>query len=483
MRRFFAPTGFLWLFAHEARLLWRGSILVRTRRHVVAPLLLVAVVFQAVALAVAWAAMKAHFSAQILVMIANLNLVFLTFLMLSRAMTGAIDVLYSRGDVDFLLASPIPPSRVLAVRMLGIASSTASPWLLLGGVLANALVLFGDPAALAVYPMIFGLSLAATALAFALVVLLVGRLGPAQARTVAHAFALLIGVVIFALGQAPRFVPAQRMGHLWRAFMPDSHDLHSVLWLPGRAMLGAPFAMAATLGVFALIFLTVLLTLDETFASGAISAAAFGTRAASRQRRAKFWSEPFTALVLKNLRLLRRFPGLITQTVYRSLTLVPVVMILAGHVKIGSGPEIVVPLLVFLAGQLALFFGSILVGTDQAPELLLAAPVYAGVGRRASGTAALYATLLIMTLPVLGVLLRDGALVPAALVGISGAILTNLVFAERFPIPLVRAGFGKRQVGSVLGLVIGVAVSSAWAMGAYLMVAPHPAALLAFGTG
>jgi hypothetical protein len=88
-----------------------------------------------------------------------------------------------------------------------------------------------------------------------------------------------------------------------------------------------------------------------------------------------------------------------------------------------------------------------------------------------------------MTLPGLGVLLRDGTLVPAALVGISGAILTNLVFAERFPIPLVRAGFGKRQVGSVLGLVIGVAVSSAWAMGAYLMVAPHPAALLAFGTG
>jgi ABC-2 type transport system permease protein len=481
MKRLFAPTGFVWLFAHEARLLWRGSILVRTRRHVIVPLVLVGVVFQAVALAVAWAALKADFSPAILVMIANLNLVFLTFLMLSRAMTGAIDVMYSRGDVDFLLASPIPPSRVLAVRMLGIAAATASPWLLLGGVLANALLLFGHPNALAVYAMIFGVSLAATALAFTLVVLLVGRLGPARARTVAHSFALLIGVTIFALGQAPRFVPAKRMGHLWRAFMPSAHDLNSALWLPGRAMLGAPCAMAATLGVFALIFLTVLLTLDKKFASGAISAAAFGTRAAGRRGRAKFWSEPFTALVLKNLRLLRSFPGLITQTVYRSLTLVPVAMILSGHVKIGSGPEIVVPLLVFLAGQLALFFGSVLVGSDQAPELLMSAPVYAGVGRRASGTAALYATLLIMTLPVLGVLLRDGPLVPAALVGISGAMMSNLAFAERFPIPLVRAGFGKRQVGSVMGLVIGVAVSSAWALGAYLMVAPHPWQLLTLG--
>ncbi len=482
MRRWLRPTGFFWLFAHELRLLWRGSILVRTRRHVVLPLVVVGVVFQAVALAVAWAGMKAHLSPPILVMIANLNLVFLLFLMLSRAMTGAIDVLYSRGDVDFLLASPIPPSRVLAVRVLGVASATASPWLLLGGVLANALICFGDIRALAVYPMIFGLALAATALAFTLVVLLVGRLGPSRARTVAHGFALLIGVAIFALGQAPRIVPAKRMGRLWRAFMPDAHDLHSALWLPGRAMLGEPLPMLATLGVFVLIFLTVLLTLDKRFASGAISAAAFGTRAAPRRRRARFWGEPFTALLLKHLRLLRRFPGLITQTVYRSLTLVPVVMILGGHVKIGSGPEIVVPLLVFLAGQLALFFGSVLVGTDQAPELLLSAPVYAGVGRRASGTAALYATLLILALPVLGVMLRDGFLVPATLVGICGAVLTNLAFAENFPIPLVRAGFGKRQVGSVMGLVIGVAVSSAWALGAYLMVAPHPLHLLALSS-
>jgi ABC-2 type transport system permease protein len=482
VKRFFYPTGFLWLFAHEARLLWRGSILVRTRRHVLVPLVLVAVVFQSVAMTVAWAGMKQNFSPRILVMIANLNLVFLLFLMLSRAMTGAIDVLYSRGDVDFLLASPIPPSRVLAVRMLGIAAATASPWLLLGGVLANALAAFGDLNALAVYPMIFGLSLAATSLAFAVVVLLVGRLGASRARTVAHSFALLIGILIFALGQAPRFVSPPHMGRLWQSFMPDKTDLQSPLWLPGRAMLGEFMPLLATMGGFILIFLVVLLTLDQKFASGAISAAAMGPGRAPRDRRGRFWGEPFTALMQKNLRMLKRFPGLVTQTAYRSLTLVPVVMILGGHVKIGSGPEVVVPLLVFLAGQLALFFGSVLVGTDQAPELLMSAPVLASLGRRASGTAALYATLLIMGLPLLGVMLRDGYLVPAALVGITGAILTNLAFAERFPIPLVRAAFGKRQKGSIFGLVIGVAVSSAWALGAYLMVAPHVAGLLPFAS-
>ena len=39
----FRPAGFLWLFAHELRVLWRGSILVRTRKHVLAPVLVIAV--------------------------------------------------------------------------------------------------------------------------------------------------------------------------------------------------------------------------------------------------------------------------------------------------------------------------------------------------------------------------------------------------------------------------------------------------------
>jgi ABC-2 type transport system permease protein len=468
------PTSFAWLFAHEVRLLWRGSILVRTSRHVLVPIIAVGLVFQSVALAVAWEAGRAGLDQPTLVMIANLNLFFLFFLMLSRAMTATIDVLYSRGDVDFLLASPLPPARVLAVRMLGVAAATSAPWLLLGGALANALVVFGRPAALAIYPMIFGVALVAAAASFALVVLLVGRAGPRAARTISHSASLLVGVLIFVLGQAPRYVPKSDMAHLWGRFLPNAGDAGSPFWLPARAMLGQALPLAASLAACALIFLAVLLSLDKKFASGAISAAAIAAGARPGNRRGQFRRDPFAATMLKDLRLLLRFPGLLTQTVYRSLTLVPVAMILTGRVAIGAGPGIVVPLLVFLAGQLALFFGSVIIASDQCPDLSRAAPVPAGLAPRASAAAAFYATILIMALPLMGILLREGGTLPVASLGIAGAAFSNLALAQKLPIPLMRPAFGKSQKGNILGLILGVAVSSAWAGAAYVLVTPHP---------
>jgi ABC-2 type transport system permease protein len=470
--------GFGWLLGHELRLLWRGSILVRTRRHVLAPMIAVGAVFQAIALALAWAAGRQPLDGPTLELIANLNLFFLFFLMLSRAMTAAIDVLYTRGDVDFLLASPIPPSRVLAVRMLGAAASTASPWLLLGGVMANALALCGHPAALAIYPMIGGVALVAAACAFALVVVLVGRVGPRVARTLSHTSALTVGVAIFALGQAPRYVPARLMARLWHGFLPNAGDAESPLFLPARAMLGQAWPLAASLAACALVFVLVLLTLDRQFATGAISAAATAAGGGRAARAGRFRAHPFGAAMLKNLRLLLRFPGLLTQTVYRSLTLVPVAMILSGRVRIGAAPGIVVPLLVFLAGQLALFFCSVIIASDQAPDLCRGAPVPAGLAPRASAAASFYATILIMALPLAGILLREGAVLPVAVAGIAGAAASNLALAQAFPIPLVRPAFGKTQKGNFLGLVLGVAVSSAWAGAAYLMVTPHPIGFL-----
>ena len=56
---------------------------------------------------------------------------------------------------------------------------------------------------------------------------------------------------------------------------------------------------------------------------------------------------------MKNLRLLARFPGVVSQTVYRSLTLVPVIMILGGKLRMGGGVQVVAPLLVFLTGPVA----------------------------------------------------------------------------------------------------------------------------------
>jgi ABC-2 type transport system permease protein len=466
-------AGFLWLFAHELRVLWRGSILVRTHKHVLLPVALVGLLFQGIALLLAAQIAKHPLGLPELVMVANINLVFLGLLMLSRAMTVATDVLYARGDVDFLLASPIPPGRVLAVRMIGVGVSVAAPWVLLGGVLANGMALFGQVWALAVYPVLLAEGLLAAALAFALVVVLVAAFGPGPARRAGHTLALVIGVFIFALGQAPRFIAPEHLARFWEALLPTG-DARGLEYMFARALLGQPLPLLLSLAFSLAVFLLVWVTLDGKFASGAISAAAYRPAGASQRQGGAFRATPFAAMVAKNLRLLARFPSVISQTVYRSLTLVPVAMILAGRLRLGGGTEVVVPLLVFLAGQLALFFISVMVGADDAPELGASAPVPAGLLRRAALAAAAYAALLLMALPVFGVLLRDAALLPVLMACMMGVLASNLTLGWRLPIPLIRPPFGKAQKGTLLGLILGVGISSAWALAAWLCLGKQP---------
>ncbi|OYV25098.1 MAG: hypothetical protein B7X08_06965 [Acidocella sp. 20-63-7] len=172
---------------------------------------------------------------------------------------------------------------------------------------------------------------------------------------------------------------------------------------------------------------------------------------------------------------------MVSQTFYRSLTLVPVAMILLGRVHFGGGVAVTVPLLVFLTGQLALFFISVMVGADDAPELAASAPVPLEMRDRAALFAAAYAALLLMALPLLGVLWRAAALIPVLLACMAGVGASNLLLGQRLPIPLVRARFGKAQTGTVLGLVLGVGVSSAWALASWLLATPSLAAFLQAG--
>jgi ABC-2 type transport system permease protein len=475
----FAPASFSWLFLHELRVLWRGSILVRTQNYVLVPVIAVALMFQGAAFILAWQVIRHPLPEREMILVADLNLFFFGVLMLSRAMTSAIDVLYGRGDVDFLLASPIAPGRVLAVRMIGVAFSVAAPWALLGGALANAMALFGQYWALAIYPMLLAEGFIAAALAFAIVVVLVGRVGPKLARRAGHALALVMGVFIFALGQAPRFIDPVTLGNFWESVMPAGHAT-GLKWMFGRGLLGEPRPLLGSVAFGLAVFLAIWAALEGQFAAGAVTAAAYRPAGAEKRQGGAFRARPAAAIFMKNLRLLTRFPGVVSQTVYRSLTLVPVAMILSGRLHMGGvGIEVVAPLLIFLAGQLGLFFISVMVGSDESPDLARTAPVSPRMLSGAALAAAGYATLLLMAGPAVGVLIRAPHLLPVLVAGLIGVLASNLVVGFRLPIPLIRAEFGKAQTGTLFGLLLGVGVSSVWSLGAWLLVSPHPFAWLA----
>jgi len=130
---------------------------------------------------------------------------------------------------------------------------------------------------------------------------------------------------------------------------------------------------------------------------------------------------------------------------------------------------------------LALFFVSVMVGGDQSPELAASAPVRPATLARARLAGAAYATVLIMALPLAGVAWREETVLPVLLAGMAGVLLSNLILGLKLPIPLIRADFGKSQTGTVLGLVLGVGVSSFWALIEWLAVTPDPLGWLVKG--
>jgi len=161
------------LLALDLVLLWRGSILLRTRRRVWVPLIVTLIVFQAAAYVVAGLIVRHPVGRPEMLLAADINLVLLGALMLSRAITTVVDMLYARADADFLFSTPTAPGAILASRMIAAGLSVAAPWVMMTGVLGIGLALHGAAWGLAAAPLLLALGGLAAALAFAVVLALV----------------------------------------------------------------------------------------------------------------------------------------------------------------------------------------------------------------------------------------------------------------------------------------------------------------------
>lgn len=79
----------------------------------------------------------------------------------SHALTGATRVLYSRGDLDLLMTSPLPPARILAARTIAIYfEAVLAVFVFLAPLIISA-VWFAGPRWLALAPTLLALGLLA----------------------------------------------------------------------------------------------------------------------------------------------------------------------------------------------------------------------------------------------------------------------------------------------------------------------------------
>lgn len=472
------PGSLAWLLGKQLAWQWRG--LTRGRRALVWILLALAVLivgasFFALRPMLAKVPLNGPLPSAVLgpLLLAQ---TFLFTLMLSAAVRAALESLFTRGDLDLLLHSPISPGVVLASRALGVAFTAAlASALLVVPALLLALAL-GAWRGLGLLGWWAAASLLAASAGLWLTLGLVRWLGVRRTRTVSSVVGALLGAGFFLLTQwgnlsgrpAGLFESLALVAPGWGGWP----GRESLLWFSARAAWLEPLPTVALLALGVGVFALSVLALTRQFTFGAQELAAPGGRhapARSARGHLRFARAP-RATLLKEWRLIWRDPELLSRTLLQVVYLLPLLFSLGGgRLRAGIGTGVVL-----LSASLTRALADLTLNAEDAPDLLVGAPRSPAALRRDKWLAAVIPTALLGLL-ALTVLASRGALglayalplLPLLLLGSGGTAL--MVLWQ--PLPVRRAdAFRRRQSAPLLGVLLtlvfqGGLSASAFALG------------------
>lgn len=398
---------------------------------------------------------------------------FALLLMTAQTLNGTTKLLYARGDLDLLLSSPVPASRILISRALSVASGAFTSAAIFVLPIADAGAAAGHPRLLALYPTLVGGALLAAAVGLTMGLALFRSIGPRRTRLAAQLLATLIGAVFMIGLQVHRAFP----GFMASGIVPRHGWMHDAALLPVRAALAEPMPLLVWFAVGLATFAAAALLLGPAFAASvkaAVGAGATGPGSASRTgsrgtprwrpghvaARHAGWSFRRSAgasLRSKEWRLIGRDPWVASQILLQILYMTPMIAILWS----GSGdPALAIaPTVVVVTFQVASSLTWLSLSGEDAPDLLQTAPITAGVVRRAKIEAVGCLTLGIVALPLL--YLATVSLAAAALavglgaIGLCTAVMLQLWHGS----PARRSAFAARHRESKLMALIEMSFS------------------------
>ncbi len=393
------PGTAVWFARHESRLAWRDwlAMLTAGRRERLWKVAVGIAAFVLVMHAVAYSLVGRFAAAtpdkpMLIGITATLLLSWL--LMVSQAMESMTRAFYARSDLDLILASPVAAHKVFAVRISTVALSIAMMALPLAAPFIDMLVARGGWHWLGAYGVVVAMGAAATALAVALTVALFRALGPQRTRLVAQVIAAVIGAA-FVIGlQVAAILSYGTMSQASvlqsDAVLALTPDAGSILWWPARAVLGDGAALVGVLAASFILLAGAVAVVAPRFGEYAITATGAGSSRSSQAcphpnpppqagegREGAFRpTSPGRALRRKEWMLLRRDPWLVSQTLMQMLYLVPPAVLLWRSFEAAGGAfNLLVPVLVMAAGQLAGGLAWLTISGEDAPDLVAAAPV------------------------------------------------------------------------------------------------------------
>ncbi|KFI07280.1 hypothetical protein [Massilia sp. BSC265] len=468
------PGSIGWLLRHEIRLAWynaaAGKATGTPRRPGMAGLAIAAAVWL-VLHGIAWFVLARSTAIdtddpRVLVAVTALLFGSMTF-MLSSALKSSVVVLFERGDLDLLLSSPLPSRSIFTVRLGVVAAGTSVLYLFLLTPFAHAGALLGYGRWLAVYPVILGCATIVACMAMLVTLGLVRVLGARRTRVIAQLIGALAGALLFILAQLLNVMSQSREAEaaavFERAFASQGLlGAASLLWLPGRALLGEALPVV---GLVALAVAAFMLTTGLThgfFVYGlqqAASSASAGRRPSGGVHY-RFGHGLFDTVVRKEWRLIVRDPQLISQVALQLLYLLPLCLVMFRR------SDVHVPALIagltLLCSSLTASLAWIVVSAEEAPDLLVLAPAPQPVVRLAKLAAGVMPALLIASIPLAWLVLTVPIPGLLACFTVSGATCTAALIVHWCGKAGSRSDYKARGRSDTLTSILGMLNSLSW---------------------
>lgn len=474
------PASLPWFARHEIRLAWRDwTALTTGGKRSRAWLVVIAALIFAVFLHILAYHLVGSFAPSGVdpakpTLILVTGCVLLSFsLTLSQAMEMVTRAFYTRSDLDLLLASPVSPRLIFAVRIGTIALSTGALAVLLAAPFINALVYSGGPRWIAAYGLVATMAVAATALAVALTVALFQTLGPRRTRLVAQIIAALVGAVFVIGVQALAILSANTLSRfaglqsgLLRAIAPG---MESPFWWPARAIMGDLPALVAVLSASLVLLAAVTASLANRFAAHATAAAGVSAAPIVERPRASAFRPATAAQLLRRKEwiLIRRDPWLVSQTLMQVLYLLPPALLLWRNFgSDGETPVVLVPVIVMAAGQLAGGLAWLAVSGEDAPDLVATAPMPQRRILRAKVEAVIGGIALVMSPLIIALAFASPAAALMSSLGILVAAVSATLIQLWFRTQAKRTQFRRRQTSSRIATFAEAFSSISWAAAA-----------------
>jgi ABC-2 type transport system permease protein len=463
----FAPGSALWLLRHELRLHWRSGASTPSVIFVVIALLLLHLIALAIAVATSSPGARALPHGVALLGL-TMAMGFALLLMTSRALTAAIQSLYTRGDLDLLLSSPVSPGSIVAVRAAAIATGVTLELAFLLWPFANVFVLFGRTAWVKAYVLLPAFGMLATSVALWLMICLFRLLGPHRTRVAVQIAAAVIGTSFALLSMLPSVMNRSRGGPPGSGIrnFTKAEAMTSPIWWPAEQIMSglAPTLLLALAGATALVLTVRSVSPRFVGAATLLASVSRGRKRRARSRPLHFRAGLRSILIAKELRLIARDPWLLTQLLQHLVYLVPLALVILRQQGTAGGTPWAWLAVVFVVGGTASSFAWLTVSAEDAPELLRASPVSTASVIRAKVEAALLPVSPLLLLPIVFLAASHPwfatcLVTCAAACGISCALLHI-----RNPVTRKRADFKKRHKGSALSGIIEVLVISLWVL-------------------